>query len=114
MLRGQFSNQGLHLPSPMLCSHDMLKISTGHMALLLVVLQTTAHVLMMRHTRMRAEKPYLVSTAVLLMEAIKMTVCIGVVAFQVCVLLGTLLTPPPTGGQLFLHLGCISGPLLFE
>ena len=52
------------------------------MALGLVVVQNTAHVLMMRHTRMKAQEPYLASSAVLCMETTKLITCIFVVAYQ--------------------------------
>jgi hypothetical protein len=58
----------------------------GQAALGLVVVQATAHSLVMRLTRMPGHEPYLASTAVVLMELIKLVVCtlvvLGTVSFS--------------------------------
>lgn len=61
---------------------EMAKDRVAEIALALIVLQTTAHVLAMRFTRMAAE-PYLASTVVLLMELVKLVVCTAVVFYEV-------------------------------
>jgi hypothetical protein len=45
--------------------------------LILVVLQTTATVLLLRYSRTREGAPYLASTAVFVSEILKFIVCIG-------------------------------------
>ena len=50
--------------------------------LILVVLQTTATVLLLRYSRTREGTPYLASTAVFVSEILKFIVCIGSLLIQ--------------------------------
>ena len=68
--------------------------------LILVVLQTTATVLLLRYSRTREGTPYLASTAVFISEILKFIVCIGSLLAQNCKFLDS-----PKFAKVIWHLG---------